>query len=45
MTNKINEKNNIVNHDNNSNQKKCRVKGFFDWSEYRDWETDRKSVV
>lgn len=28
MTNKINEKNNIANHDNNSNQKKCRVKGF-----------------
>lgn len=29
MSNKINEKNNIVNHDNNSNQKKCRAKGFF----------------
>jgi len=29
MTNKINEKNDIVNHNSHSNQKKCRFKRFF----------------
>lgn len=29
MTNKVNEKNNFVNHHNHSSQKKCRFKGFF----------------